>query len=246
MHDTPIPPPIIDVKNLRVTRQGRDVLHGLNLRLTERRIGMVGRNGSGKSTLARCLCGLQEKSAGTVTIAGVDVAKDRRGALDAVGILFQNPDHQIIFPTVIEEISFGLRQQGQGKADAARTALDWLKDFQRTHWADRSVATLSQGQRHLVCLISVLAMRPKAILLDEPFAGLDIPTTQQLQAILADLEQTLIHITHDETTLAGYDRVIWLESGAVHMDGSPNQVLPAYLDTMTNPGAFDAFADIAD
>ncbi len=91
---------------------GRPVLSGITLHSSARRIGVVGRNGSGKSTLARLLAGLLEPSSGQVRISGHDIFRDRRAALETVGILFQNPEHQIIFPRIAEEIAFGLRSRG--------------------------------------------------------------------------------------------------------------------------------------
>ncbi len=97
---------------------GRPVLSGLSLRLTEPRIGIVGRNGSGKTTLLRLIAGLIAPASGRVRVDGIDPFADRKGALARLGILFQNPDHQILFPTVEEELAFGLRQQGQPQAQA--------------------------------------------------------------------------------------------------------------------------------
>lgn len=108
---------------------GRTVLRDLSLSLSERRIGIVGRNGSGKTTLSRVIAGLIAPDAGNVLVGGVDVVADRKAAVRTVGILFQNPDHQIIFPTVEEELAFGLRQLGRNKPDARRGAHDVLVRF---------------------------------------------------------------------------------------------------------------------
>ncbi|MDZ4096901.1 MAG: ABC transporter ATP-binding protein, partial [Paracoccaceae bacterium] len=165
---------------------GKPILSDLSLHLHQPRIGIVGRNGSGKTTLLRLLAGLIAPTSGTVRIGDLDPAKDRKAALHALGILFQNPDHQIIFPTVEEEIAFGLRQQGRSDAQARAAARDTLTAHGRGHWASASVVTLSQGQRHYLCLMAVLAMQPATILLDEPFSGLDLPTQARLTRALHD------------------------------------------------------------
>ncbi|MFD1809408.1 ATP-binding cassette domain-containing protein [Gemmobacter lanyuensis] len=99
----------------------------MTLSMTAARIGILGRNGSGKTTLLRLAAGLLPPTAGSVQVAGVDPAKDRRAMLRAVGILFQNPDHQIIFPTVEEELAFGLRQMGLPAAVARGRVLAMLE-----------------------------------------------------------------------------------------------------------------------
>lgn len=234
-------PPRITLRDVTLKRGARMVLKGLTMTLDAPRIGLIGRNGSGKSTLIRALAGLVAPEAGEIRVCGADVARDREAALRHVGLLFQNPDHQIIFPTVIEEVAFGLRQQGHSDAeDRARDALD---RFARLHWADRPVTELSQGQRHLVCLIAVLAMTPDMLLLDEPMAGLDLPTMAGLQGLLARLPQMVIHATHDLELLADYDRVIWVDRGGIAGDGPPQEVLPAYRHAMSE--GIDAFADLA-
>lgn len=223
---------MIQIQSLSCHYGDKAVLDTVTLELSEARVGIVGRNGSGKSTLAKAISGLIRPEQGRILINGVDVLKDRKAALSAVGILFQNPDHQIIFPTVEEEISFGLRQLGRSKTDAAAETSNLLANFGKSNWAKRPVSTLSQGQRHLVCLMSVLAMAPSVIILDEPFSGLDIPTTRALQKRLNQLDQTLIHITHDPSVIADYDRVIWIEAGKIIADGAPDTVLPDYLHVM--------------
>lgn len=240
MMKVPDTPPRILLDDVSLRREARAVLSGLSLDLSDRRIGLVGRNGSGKSTLIRALAGLVAPDAGRLTIDGVDVARDRAAALRLVGLLFQNPDHQIIFPTVAEEMAFGLRQQRHPDPDLEVRRM--LARFDRAGWADRAVATLSQGQRHLVCLMSILAMRPRLLLLDEPMAGLDLPTIAALRRHLDALPQTLVHATHDLELLAGCDRVLWLENGRLAGNGPPADVLPAYRAAMTE--ARDAFADL--
>lgn len=224
---------------------GQRILGPLKADLTESRIGIVGRNGSGKTTLLRLLAGLIAPTFGTVRLGGIDPATDRKSALAALGILFQNPDHQIIFPTVEEELAFGLRQQGRTDAQARAAARTMLAQHGRSHWASAAVQTLSQGQRHYLCLMAVLAMEPATILLDEPFTGLDLPTHARLTRALHHLPQRLITVSHDPALLAGYDRVIWLEGGVIRRDGPAAAVLAEFSAEMAQLGDRDADADLA-
>ncbi len=189
------------------------------------------------------MAGLIDTVEGKVTIGGDDIRKDRKTALRRVGILFQNPEHQIIFPTGLEEVRFGLLQMGHPKREATRLAEAALARFGRAHWAERSTAALSQGQKHLLCVISLLAMEPAVLILDEPFSGLDIPTERALRRVLEDYPGTLVQITHDPQVIAAYDRVLWIDEGRVRADGTPDAVIPDYLAEMTAEGA-DAFADL--
>lgn len=224
---------------------GKAILRDVSLEAGERRIGIVGRNGSGKSTLARLLAGLTPPTGGAISVDGVDVGKDRKAALSSVGILFQNSDHQIIFPTVEEELAFGLLQQGHSKHDAAGQVDAILARFDKAHWAKQAVHILSQGQKRLVCLMAVLAMGPKVILLDEPYAGLDIPTQMQLARYLDGVDAMLVHISHEPAHLSACERIIWLEGGAVEMDGPRSQVLPAFQARMNELGGLDDISDLA-
>lgn len=236
--------PLIAVQNVSYAPGDVPVLRDINLSANERRIGIVGRNGSGKTTLARMMSGLVAPDQGQVLIDGKEVAHDRKAALGCVGILFQNPDHQIIFPTVEEEIAFGLTQMGQDAQAVSEGVSDILERFDRVHWAQAAIHQLSQGQRQLVCLMSVLAMAPKVIILDEPFAGLDIPTTLQLERVLAGLEVTLVHITHSPDALRDYDRVLWLDDGGIQSDGPAVPVLAAFTSEMAEIGAGDDLSDL--
>ncbi len=237
---------LVRLSGIGLALAGRQVLNGVDLSLSERRVGIVGRNGSGKSTLARVMTGLVAPDAGVAEVMGIDVLRDRRAAIRAVGILFQNPEHQIIFPTVGEELGFGLRQQGMRKADVRERVRAMLDRFGRAHWLERSVDALSQGQKHLVCLMAVLMTEPALIVLDEPFTGLDIPTTRALRRHFERLAPMLVHITHDIDALEGYDRVIWIDDGRVHRDGAAAPVLAEYIDAMMQEGEADAGACLAD
>lgn len=222
----------VHLQGCSVDKLGKTILSLPDLTLTESRIGVVGRNGSGKSTLARLICGLVDPDHGTVHVGGIDMIRDRKSAIGAAGILFQNPDHQIIFPTVEEELAFGLTQLGESRNEARKGAIQMLEKFGKSQWSDRSIQTLSQGQRHLVCLMAVLMMDPRLILLDEPFAGLDIPTTRAMSRYLDALDQQVLHITHDPAMLEVYDRVLWLEQGRLQADGPPAEVIPAFIAAM--------------
>jgi len=224
--------PHISINQVSVSVGSRSILCDLDAQLNDRRIGIVGRNGSGKSTLARCLCGLIKPTSGRVQIDDIDIYADRKGAIQKIGILFQNPDHQIIYPTVGEEIDFGLRQIGHTAPQAREKTRQMLARFGTLDWIDRQTASLSQGQKQLLCLMSILAMEPDVIVLDEPFSGLDIPTRRILGETFQSLPQTLIHITHDPEAIETYDQVLWLDAGQIHHIGLPSQVLPRFMDAM--------------
>jgi len=218
--------------------RGKTILSDLTLTLTEARIGIIGQNGSGKTTLLRLIAGLIAPTSGSVRLEGIDPARDRKAMLSRLGILFQNPDQQILFPTVAEELAFGLAQQGHRDAETQARAA--LATEGRADWADLPVSTLSQGQRQRLCLLSVLLMRPGTILLDEPFAALDLPTAARLTRRLATLPQRLITISHTPAAVATCDRLLWLEAGRIRADGPPAAILPAFTAEMTRLGEADA------
>lgn len=222
----------ISITDVSYQINGTAILQAVSFESVAKRIAILGRNGSGKSTLSRLICGLDQPSQGTIRIDNIDVYKNRRAALDMIGMIFQNPDHQIIFPTVIEEMKFGLTQMGFDKLEADRRAMAYLKTFGKADWRDRAISTLSQGQKKLLCLMAILAMEPKVIILDEPLAALDIPTQRQLTEILQSLPQTLVYITHDTAPIQDYDVAIWLDQGKIVETGSPETLLPKFIDEM--------------
>jgi len=208
------------------------VIDQITLNVSEQRIGIVGVNGSGKSTLARLISGLIAPISGSIRINDIDIYKDRKAALKTVGIIFQNPDHQIIFPTCIEEISFRLMQQGMTRIEAEERSNEILLQFDRLKWSDQLAHNLSQGQRHFLCLIAVLAMKPDVIILDEPYAGLDLPTSLQLRHELNKLSQQIVMITHNKDILVDFDRILWIDNGKIIKDGSYENVMPDFEEEM--------------
>jgi biotin transport system ATP-binding protein len=242
---SPSQPSSFEFSNVSLEIEGRAIITDLSVRADDHRIGIVGRNGSGKSTFARLFCGLVKPTGGTVRVDGVDVYADRAAALSTVGILFQNSDHQIIFPTVEEELAFGLLQKGLSKSEAMASVSGVLERFEKAHWAKEPVHRLSQGQKRLVCLMAVLAMEPKAIVLDEPYSGLDIPTQMQLARVLEALPTMLVHIAHDPSHLADCSRLLWIDEGRLAMDGPPLKVLPAFDARMRQLGGDDDLSDLA-
>ena len=162
------------------------------------------------------------------------MAKERKAAIKKVGIIFQNPDHQIIFPTVGEELRFGLTPLGLNRNDADLKVIACLEKYDKIDWFERSISTLSQGQKHLVCLLSVLLMKPRVLLLDEPFTGIDIPTKLKLEQYLGSLKQKIINVSHVHETFENYQRLIWIDKGVVQADGIPKSIIKKYRDAMHN------------
>lgn len=216
-------------KDVSLTLSGRQVLNGISLSLSERRVGIVGLNGSGKSSLVRLLNGLRLPDEGRVKIFGADTKSVRAQLPRYVGFVFQNPDHQAIFPTVEEEIAFGLAQLGVEKQAARQQALGFLAKHHCEALAKKPFADLSEGQKQLVCILAVLVMQPELLILDEPMASLDGLATRRILRKLKSLEQKIVMISHDLQVFDGFDRILWLEDGCVRMDGVPGDVLPAYV-----------------
>jgi biotin transport system ATP-binding protein len=220
--------PSIELSHVNLTREGRTIFDDLTLSLNESRIGIIGFNGSGKSSLIRLLNGLLTADSGTISVNGKDPSKGPAAMSTEVGFVFQNPDHQLIFPTVLEELIFGLQNQGKNKSEAEAEALALLEVHERLDWKDLPVHSLSEGQKQLVCIFSVLLLKPSVIVFDEPFSALDLPTRYQLQKVISQLSQQVIMISHELDGFEGYDRLVWLGEKGVVKDGPVDQVVAEY------------------
>lgn len=205
-----------------------DILHDISLSLNEHRIGVIGHNGSGKSTLIRLLNGLNQPVQGRVNVFGLDTQLHQKHLPHLVGFIFQNPDHQIIFPTVLEELAFGLEQLGSSTKAAQQGARAFLEKHGVESLAEKPIQNLSEGQKQLVCILAVLIMKPRLLLLDEPFSSLDLAKRKSLLKLLNSHCERLIMVSHDLDVLSGFDRIIWIDDGGVRADGHPAKVIQSY------------------
>ena len=212
----------------------RVVLRDLDLHLTERRIGVVGANGSGKSTFARLLNGLVVPSTGTVLVDGLDTCTSVREVRRRVGFVFQDPDAQIVHPTVAEDVAYGLENQGVPAPERAVRVAEVLQRYGLAGHADHPAHLLSGGQKQLLAIAGVLVMRPARIVFDEPTTLLDLVNTRRVAQVIEELEQQVVVVTHDLDLLDGFDRVLVFDGGRVVADGSPDSSVAAYRTLMVH------------
>jgi biotin transport system ATP-binding protein len=208
---------------------GRVVLNDINLRLAEKRIAVLGANGSGKTTFARMLNALLIPKRGEVAVDGISTAKDAAKVRRLVGYVFQNPEHQIVMPTVEEDIAFGLRNMNRPKDEIAARVDAILAAHKFTGRRAAPAYLLSGGEQKLLSLLSVLVMEPRYIIFDEPLNSLDLAARRRFTRLMHDLPQTVITITHDFELIAGYDRAILIHEGALAADGPPAEVVRRYV-----------------
>ncbi len=193
-------------------------------------VALLGHNGSGKSTIAKLLNGLYTPTKGTVRVSGMDTSDSkliweiRRRA----GMVFQNPDNQIVATRVRDDVAFGLENIGVPSDEMPGRIDQALSDVGMTAFADRAPHLLSGGQKQRVAIAGILAMQPEALILDEATAMLDpsgrkdvLDTVKRLNS---ELGITVVWITHfmEEATQA--DRVVVMHEGTIVMDGTPRQV----------------------
>jgi biotin transport system ATP-binding protein len=208
---------MVTLDAITLHREAKPVFQDLSLTLGSHRTGLIGDNGSGKTSLLRLIKGLMEPSSGSIS------------APTQIGFVFQNPDHQLLFPTVMEELCFGLKEQGVSELDAIARAKALLMRYEMTSLQDQPTHVLSDGQKQLLCILSVLVDGASLLLLDEPCASLDRRTTKRVMGFIADLPQPVIMASHDLALVEDFDELIWLEQGRVQMRGVPASVIPAYL-----------------
>ena len=221
---------LIEFKNVSVERDRRVVLTDLSLTLSEHRIGVVGPNGSGKSSLVRLSNGLLMPKTGQVLVDGLDTAKDVAAVRRKVGFVFQNPDNQIVFPVVHEDIEFGLKQREPDPKRRALRAQAALELLGIGHLTERSVHTLSGGERQLVALAAVLATEPEMLVFDEPTTQLDLRLRNRFERHLAELPQPALVVSHDLTLMRQMNRVLVIDQGRLVFDGAPAEALDWYQE----------------
>jgi biotin transport system ATP-binding protein len=212
----------------------RTVLDGLGLHLPERRVGVIGANGSGKSTFARLLNGLVVPTSGRVLVDGLDTRTAVRQVRRRVGFVFQDPDAQIVHPTVAEDVAYGLENQGVPPAERATRVAEVLERYGLAGHADHPAHLLSGGQKQLLAIAGVLVMRPARIVFDEPTTLLDLVNARRISRVITELPQSVVVVTHDLDLLEGFDRVLVMDAGRVVEDGPAEQSVRAYRKLMAD------------
>jgi cobalt/nickel transport system ATP-binding protein len=201
----------------------------MNLHLGEQK-ALVGLNGSGKTTLFKLILGLLEPTSGTIHVFERPVVRENYWDIRKdVGFLFQNPDDQLFAPTVWEDIAFGPRNLGLTE-DEVQERVQWALD--RVGMSDlinRPVNQMSHGQAKRVALAGIISMRPKILLLDEPFAGLDFPMISNMVDIIQNLRDdgiSVLYTTHNRFFLENWaDSIAVLHEGRLIYDGSADEAL---------------------
>lgn len=201
-------------------------------------LAVVGGTGSGKSTLAQHLNLLLEPTGGEVLVDGVDARSlERRVLRRRVGLVFQAPEAALFAPTVREDVSFAPRKMGLGEGEVRERVDGALVRLGIGHLAERAPHALSGGEKRRVAIAGVLAMGPEVLVLDEPTAGLDPATREELVGVVRDLRAdggTVVLVSHDLDEVAEVaDRVCVMEAGKVERLGAPEEVF--YADPSSRP-----------
>ncbi len=190
-------------------------------------VAILGRNGSGKSTLAKLCNGLLLPSEGRVLVLGNDT-QHAGGLSSFVGYVFQNPDHQIFAETVRKEVAFGAENAGCSPADCDARVAEALQAVGLTEAEERDPFSLTKGERQRVAVASILAAKPRILIVDEPTTGLDAEESARMMNMMAALHRqghTIIVITHDMGIVADYaTRCVLMRHGAVVADGPTREL----------------------
>lgn len=225
----------------------RRILKDVSLQFTAKRTAVLGLNGSGKSTLLGLFNGLTHPDEGIVRVNGVDTLEapsrgskgagsraGSQGAFEGVGMLFAQPEAQLIMPTVAEDIDLSLRRAAavEGSALSGEQRRERIRELLRERGLERledqSVFTLSGGEKQLVALTSVLAARPQILLLDEPTTLLDLRNRARLLKHLESLDQMLVLSTHDLDLAASCDEAVIIHDGRLLAQGDAAQLVQQY------------------
>ncbi len=222
----------LEFTDVNLVRNDQKILHNLNVLTSEHRIGVIGANGSGKSSFARLLNGLLTPTDGSAKILGYDVKQTPKDVRRQVGFVFQNPDNQIVYPVVSEDIELGLKGMNVPKAERKAKVEEILSRFNLLHLKDRSVHMLSGGEKQMIALSSVLIMQPKMIVFDEPTTLLDLRNRNAVASTIMALEQYVVLVTHDLELLSAFDRVLVFNEGRIAADDSPKEAIAWYKRKM--------------
>lgn len=222
---------VIDNVIFSYDKKSGEVLKSVSLDIKEGEfLCIVGRNGSGKSTLAKLMNGLLTPNSGTISVYGMDT-KNEKTIFDVrknVGMVFQNPDNQMVASIIEDDIAFGPENLGIEREEIKRR-IDWaLSSVGMEEYRHGTPNKLSGGQKQRVAIAGVLALKPKVLVLDESTAMLDPKGRREVMQTLRELNEkeniTVVHITHYMEECVGADRVVVIDGGRIVMQGTPEEV----------------------
>jgi energy-coupling factor transport system ATP-binding protein len=228
--------PIIEVEAVEYVYPGGDAetpaLAGIDLTIAQGEyLAVIGPNGSGKTTLLKHFNALLIPTAGRVLVDGYPTAVEENLPLirTCCGMIFQNPDNQLVATTVAEDVAFGLENMALAPAEIRRRVAESLRTLSLEHLADHPPHLLSGGEKQRVAIAGILAMRPRCLLMDEPTAMLDPVARVEVLDTVRQLHReqgiTVIHVTHFPEEAARARRVLVMDRGKVVRDGPPQAVL---------------------
>ncbi|WP_036768563.1 energy-coupling factor ABC transporter ATP-binding protein [Photorhabdus australis] len=224
---------MLEIQNVTHAYGERVILRDLNLQLKEKRIAIIGSNGCGKSTFVRLLNGLLVPKSGDVLVDGLNTRSDGKAIRRKVGFVFQNPDNQIVFPIVEEDLAFGMKNLGFTKDTIQQRIQEVLSRYDLLQFREHPAHLLSGGQKQLLAISGVLVMDPAYIIFDEPTTLLDLRNKRRVTEAIDSLSQTVIVVSHDLEFLAGFDRVLVFDDGRVVIDDIPSIAIPEYVRMMS-------------
>lgn len=222
---------IIKTENLCFSYdEGKEVLKNINIEINEGEfVAVLGHNGSGKSTFAKHLNAILYPTSGKVFVDGMDTSDDEKlsDIRKTVGMVFQNPDNQIIATVVEEDVAFALEHMGVEPSEMRKRVDEALEMVGMSEFAKHATHQLSGGQKQRIAISGVFAMKPRVIVLDEPTAMLDPKGRASVMKILHELNEsgiTIVLITHYMDEAAQASRVVVINGGEVLLDDEPHYV----------------------
>ncbi|PIE66443.1 MAG: ABC transporter ATP-binding protein [Desulfobacterales bacterium] len=222
---------IIEIKDLcHSYPDGTRALEGINLSFSKGEFTIItGANGSGKTTLLKHFNALLTPDSGSIQVCGISAGKNPMLARKNIGMVFQNPDSQIMGETVYDDVAFGPENLRLTRIEIDKRVKQALKDMGLSGLEDKSPYSLSGGQKRCLAIAGVIAMQPKVLVMDEPFSNLDFRSSCKVLEQILCLHKngtTIIITTHDlEKIIYHAKRLLIMDKGRVVKDGTPESVL---------------------